>query len=396
MLTATQQQRALHLVQTLMAIAGKSGEEAEVAQFIRTELEAAGVPEVAMHHDSAHLRCPVPESTTGNLIAQLPGTRPGPARLLMAHMDTVPICVGSRPKQVEDRLVPSDAHTGLGADNRAGVATVLFAATEILRQKLPHGPLTLLFSVQEEIGIQGIRHMDVEQLGQPALAFNWDGSDPAKLTVGAIGGYRMTIDVRGQASHAGVAPQKGISAITVAGLAIRKLHEAGLLGKIDQEGLTGTSNLGTINGGSATNVVADHVQLKAEVRSHHKETIEQLVERFETAFREAAEEVMNDQGEHATVTFDGDLNYEPFVMPTDSPSVRVAEDALKSLGIEPVHAIANGGLDANWMFRHGMATVSLGCGQKNPHMTSEMLLIPQFYTACEVALRIATGEDDAS
>ena len=395
MLNATQQDRALHLVQTLMAIAGKSGEEADVAAFVRSELQAAGVPASAMRHDSAHQRCPVSGSTTGNLIVQLPGTRPGPSRLLMAHMDTVPICVGSRPKQVEDRLVPTDAHTGLGADNRAGVATVLFAATEILRQNLPHGPLTLLFSVQEEIGIQGIRHMDVEALGKPAFAFNWDGSDPAKLTVGAIGGYRMTIDVRGQASHAGVAPQKGISAVTVAGVAINKLHQAGLLGKIDQDGLTGTSNIGTINGGNATNVVADHVQLRAEVRSHEKETIEKLVARFETAFHEASQEVVNDQGEHATVTFDGDLNYEPFVMPTDSPSVRVAEAALKALDIEPIHAIANGGLDANWMFRHGIATVSLGCGQKNSHMTSEMLLIPQFHTACEVALRIAAGEDDA-
>lgn len=396
MLTKTQQDRALALVQSLMAISGKSGEEAEVATFVRNQLLEAGVAEEAMQHDTAHSRCPIPSSTTGNLIVHLPGELDIPRRLLMAHMDTVPICVGSRPVRNGEFLIPQAPHTGLGADDRAGVATVLFAATELLQQGLPHGPLTLLFCVQEEIGLQGARYLETDKLGEPALAFNWDGSDPAKLTVGAIGGYRMTIEIRGKASHAGVAPQKGVSAVTVAGIAIAKLHHAGLLGKIDQGDLQGTSNIGVIQGGNATNVVADHVHLHAEVRSHLKESIEILVERFETAFQEAAKEVVNDQNESASVTFDGDLNYEPFVMPTDSQSVQTAERVLKSLGIEPIHAIANGGLDANWMFRHGIPTVSMGCGQQNPHMTSERMSIPQFHTACEVALRIASGEDGAS
>ncbi|PQO31613.1 M20/M25/M40 family metallo-hydrolase [Blastopirellula marina] len=396
MLTTTQQERALELVQSLMAIPGKSGEEAEVAAFVRAQLLEAGVPESAMQHDSAHTRCPVPSSTTGNLIVHLPGNQDRPRRLLMAHMDTVPICVGSRPTRDADFLVPQDKHTGLGADDRAGVATVLFAATELLRQDLPHGPLTLLFTVQEEIGLQGARNLEIDKLGEPALAFNWDGSDPVKLTVGAIGGYRMAIDIYGKASHAGVAPQKGVSAVTVAGLAIAKLHQAGLLGKIDQGDLQGTSNIGVIHGGNATNVVADHVRLLAEVRSHQKDSIEVLVQRFEKAFQEAAQEVTNVEGEHAAVEFDGDLNYEPFTMPTDSANVVIAERVLKSLDVQPVHAIANGGLDANWMFRHGIPTVSLGCGQQNPHMTSERLSIPQFHTACEIALRIACGEDGAS
>lgn len=396
MLSPTQQQRALELVQTLMAIPGKSGEEAEVAAFVRQQLLAAGVPEAAMQHDTAHTRCPLPASTTGNLIVHLPGNRNAPRRMLMAHMDTVPICVGARPTRTEDDyLVPQDPQTGLGADDRAGVAAVLFAATELLQQNLSHGPLTLLFTVQEEIGLQGARHLEIAQLGDPELAFNWDGSDPVKLTVGAIGGYRMTIDIQGKASHAGVAPQKGISAVTIAGVAIAKLHQAGLLGKIELGDLHGTSNIGVIQGGNATNVVADHVRLHAEVRSHQKETIHVLVQRFEEAFREAAQEVTNDQAEQGSVQFDGDLNYEPFVMPTDSPNVVLAGQVLKSLGLEPVHAIANGGLDANWLFRHGIPTVSLGCGQQNPHMTSERLSIPQFHTACEIALRIATGEEDA-
>ncbi|WP_233198890.1 MULTISPECIES: M20/M25/M40 family metallo-hydrolase [Pirellulaceae] len=376
-----------------MAIPGVSGEEAEVAARVRRELLAVGVQDEAITHDSAHKHCPVPHSTTGNLIVSLPGSRPGQRRLLMAHMDTVPICVGSRPKLQDDMLVPQDAHTGLGADDRAGVATVLFAVTELLAQKIPHGPLTLLFSVQEEIGLQGARNLEVDKLGNPELAFNWDGGDPAKLTIGAIGGYRMTIDIHGVASHAGVAPEKGVSAITVAGLAISKLHAQGLLGKISQGELNGTSNIGVIHGGNATNVVADHVQLRAEVRSHQKETIEKLVDHFHQAFQQAAAEVQNNSNQMAKVEFDGDLNYEPFVISAETPSVQVASKVLNGLGISPFHAIANGGLDANWLYRHGIPAVSLGCGQHNQHMTSEMLDIQQFYTACEVALQIASGKD---
>ncbi|WP_235990012.1 M20/M25/M40 family metallo-hydrolase [Bremerella alba] len=376
-----------------MAIPGTSGEEAEIAARVRHELQSAGVPEQAIAHDTAHERCPVAHSTTGNLIVSLPGSHRGPRRLLMAHMDTVPICVGARPELQDGMLVSQDQHTGLGADDRAGVATVLFAATEIISQQIPHGPLTLLFTVQEEIGLQGARYLEVDKLENPEFAFNWDGGNPAKLTVGAIGGYRMTIDIHGLASHAGVAPEKGVSAITVAGIAINRLHTQGLLGKISQGDLIGTSNIGVIQGGNATNVVADHVQLRAEVRSHQKETIEILVQRFQQAFRQAAKEVPNHSNHTATVEFDGDLNYEPFVIPAETPSVQAASDVLNRLGMHPIHAIANGGLDANWLYRHGIPVVSLGCGQHNQHMTSEMLDVDQFYTACEVALQIASGKD---
>ncbi|MBI1248410.1 M20/M25/M40 family metallo-hydrolase [bacterium] len=395
MLTAAQQERSLELVLRLLAIKGQSGHEADVAAFVVDHLRAVGVPEDAIHFDTAHLRCPIPESTTGNLIVQVDGDRNIPRRMLMAHMDTVPICVGSQPDVQGDIVASKDPQTGLGADDRAGVATVLFAVTELLQQRRSHGPLTLLFSVQEEIGLQGARYLDVDALGQPSLAFNWDGGDPAKLTLGAIGGYRMTIDIHGQASHAGVAPEKGVSAITVASLAIANLHRAGLLGKIEMEDLCGTSNIGAAHGGQATNVVADHLQLKAEIRSHQLKTIEILVERFQKAFEDAAGEVRSSEGKTASISWNGDLNYQAFSIGGETPSVQIASRILKQLDAEPILSIANGGLDANWLFQHGIPTVTLGCGQHNQHMTSERLDIPQFQLACEVAMKIAAGEGDA-
>ncbi len=141
-------------------------------------------------------------------------------------------------------------------------------ALAILRHHLPHPPLTFFWPIQEEIGLYGARHADVKLLGNPKLAFNWDGGTAEKLSVGATGGYRMEIEVEGLASHAGSAPELGVSAIAIASLAISRLHEEGWHGQIVKGKRRGTSNVGVIRGGEATNVVTERVQLKAEARSH--------------------------------------------------------------------------------------------------------------------------------
>ena len=125
--------------------------------------------------------------------------------------------------------MPADKHTALGADDRTGTAVLLVTALEILRRKLPHPPLTLLWTVQEELGLQGARFARLGMLGKPRMAFNFDGGSSEKLTIGATGGYRMDIRISGIASHAGVTPQKGVSAITIASLAIAGIPIASVL-----------------------------------------------------------------------------------------------------------------------------------------------------------------------
>src|SRR5947209_7766479 len=164
---------ALRLVMQLMAIPGLSGDEAAVAAFITERLREAGAPASAIRTDRAHRRTPL-AGNTGNLVFRLPGTTRGPRRLLMAHMDTVPICRGSRPKLEGGFVRSADPKTGLGADDRAGAAVVLSAALAILRHKPPHPPLTFFWPIQEEIGLYGARFADLGLLGNPKLAFNWD------------------------------------------------------------------------------------------------------------------------------------------------------------------------------------------------------------------------------
>ena len=382
--------RAFDLVMQMMAIPGKTAFENDVATFITDQLLAAGAPADAIQRDEAHHKTQIP-GNTGNLILKLAGTQRGPRRMLSAHMDTVPICVGSKPV-LKGRIVhAADPNTGLGADDRAGATAILCAALEILEHDLPHPPLTFCWFIQEEVGLQGAKHVNKSALGNPKLAFNWDGGAPNKLSVGATGAYRTHISIKGLASHAGGAPEKGISAIVIAARAIADLDHNGWHGLVQKGDKTGTSNVGFIHGGEATNVVTDHVELRIEARSHDPQFRKEMQTAIENAFHNAVAEVKNVAGQTGEVTITSNLQYESFVLAEDEPCVLAAEAAIRAIGLEPERAVVNGGLDANWLTARGIPSVTLGCGQRNAHTVNETLDLDDFDGACRVALRLAIG-----
>ena len=382
--------KALDLALRLMAIRGRSGEEGKVVELIKSELLAAGANAADIANDDAPSRSPL-GGEVGNLVYKMPGTIAGQRRLLMAHMDTVPLCIGSKPTVVGEYVESADKATGLGADDRGGCAVVLTAALEILRRKLPHPPLTFFWPVQEEVGLFGARFANLELLGKPGLAFNWDGGSAAKITVGATGAFRIEIKITGLAAHAGNAPEKGVSAITIASLAIAKLHQHGWLGLIERDGYRGTSNVGVVRGGEATNVITDSVTLRAECRAHNPNFRQLILDTICEAFRNACDEVRSIDGATGSVAIQQRLDYESFELKEDEPCVATAERAVTSAGLTPVRAISNGGLDANWLSAHGIPTVTMGCGQMDVHTNKERLDLEQFRAACRVALHLATG-----
>ena len=383
---------ALELVLALMAIPGASGKEGAVQKFVISQLRRAGAVPSAIRIDKAHQHTPI-GGEVGNLIFRMPGTLRGPRRLLLAHLDTVPLCVGAKPVVRGKSVVSADKRTGLGADDRGGCAVLLTAALEIIRRRLPHPPLVFFWSVQEEVGLYGAHFANLALLGKPQLAFNWDGGPAEKLTVGATGAFRITLEIQGLASHAGGAPEQGVSAITIAGLAIAELEQNGWLGDVQKSNGRGTSNIGVIHGGAATNVVTDHVELKAEARSHDPQFRREILAAIETAFQQAAGRVKNTLGVTGSVKLDSRLDYEAFQLRDDEPCVAAAEGAVRAAGGKPFRVVSNGGLDANWLTARGIPTVTLGCGQQNVHTTSERLDIDQFRLACRVALRLATAAE---
>jgi tripeptide aminopeptidase len=387
----TYAKHAEELLMELLAISGLSGQETDVMACIVDHLRQAGASDDMLRFDTAHKRIPF-GGAIGNLSLKLPGTLGGRRRMLMAHTDTVPICNGAKPVRKGKYVVPADKTTGLGADDRTGTAAILAAALYLLREKPDYPPVTFLWTVQEEIGLYGAQFANLAPLGKPKFAFNFDGGSTDKMAIGATGGYRMGIRIHGKASHAGAAPEKGVSAITIAALAIADLHQAGWLGKVEKPEGKGTSNVGVISGGQATNVITPLVELRAEARSHDPAFRKKIIAAIETAFKNAAKAVKSSEGVVGKVEIEGRLDYESFRLPDDSPVVVAAEEAIKSLGGNPVRAITDGGLDANWITARGIPTVTLGCGQENPHTPLERLDRGEFVKACHIARYLAIGK----
>lgn len=380
------------MVLQLMPIPGRSAQESRIASAVVDRLRGAGLSADSIEFDTAHEQSRF-GGECGNLIVKFPGTLKGPRRLLTAHLDTVPICVGCEPQRDGAYVRSANPETGLGADNRAGCAVILTAALEILERKLSHPPLTFCWFVQEETGLFGSRYSRKAKLGNPKLAFNWDGGSPHKVTIGATGAFRIEIEVRGLASHAGVAPERGVSAIAIAALAIADLQRDGWHGDIRKGKRRGTSNIGVIQGGEATNVVTDRVTLRAEARSHDPKFRSQIVRRIEQAFGRAVREVRSVDGAGGSVRFEVRHDYESFQLAPTEPSVLAAQAAVRSVGLEPELAISSGGLDANWLTENGMPSVTMGCGQVQPHTVAEALDVEAFRRACRVALRLATAAE---
>jgi tripeptide aminopeptidase len=375
--------RAIDLVMKLMAVPGKSCEEQLIADAIREVLREAGVADATMSFDSAHRKSPR-SGQCGNLIVKVPGSRKLPRLMLSAHMDTVPVCLGSKPVRKGKAIRSADPKTGLGADDRAGCAAVLVSYLEALEAGIELPPLTLCFFVQEEIGLHGSRFATVSKLGKPDMALNFDGGNPSKMTVGATGGERMKIQLHGLNAHAGLAPEDGASALHAAGLAIASLVRQRWLGAVHKQGKRGTSNIGVVNGGVATNVVADQAVIEAEARSHDSAFRTAIADAIENAFVEAASKVKSKSGVAVRAEVERRVDYDSFRLPSKSAVVHLAADAIKSLGASPEQAVTNGGVDANWLVKHGIPTVTIGCGQRDVHTNKESLAIDDFLSACKI------------
>jgi tripeptide aminopeptidase len=405
-LVEVDQAAALERLLQLLSVPGVTGQEEPVARKIVEMLRAVGVPAEAIRFDDAQHRIPEP-TPVGNLIVQLPAHLPRRSTskyrgnlapiLFATHMDTVPLCAGAEPK-VEGRRVINvhEGRTALGGDNRTGCAVLVTLAAELIRQALPHPPITLLFTVREESGLYGARYLNPADLGGVVMGFNVDGRTAAELTIGAIGADRWSVDIYGKAAHAGVAPDKGISASMILALAMHEVFRKGWWGKISQNGREGTSNIGYIgdaqghSAGDATNVVTDFVHVKGESRSHDAQFVREITAAYQAAFQRAARKVKDCEGRTGRVVFQSRLDYLPFRLAEDTPVVQRAIRIANAIGLEPTLRVTNGGLDANWLVKHGIPTVTFGAGQNEIHTVQEYVDLNEFEHACRLALALAT------
>jgi len=370
-------------LKALLAIPGASGREGEVVAYVRTRLLEAGVAAESIRDDGAAPRIS-DSATCGNLVVDV-GEGRGPRRLFVAHLDTVPGAEGVRFGFDGDRIVVLEGGA-LGGDDRCGVAAILAAFLWWRAQGRSLPPLRFLFTVWEERGVAGARHVDPRALEGIGDAFSYDGKEVEEVVVAAPGADRMEVRLLGVASHAGTRPEQGASALVAASRAIARLVREGWHGRIERDGeWVATANVGRMEGGEATNVVAAEAIVRAEARSHDPAVLAEVVGAWRRAFEEEAAAVSTREGRPVEATFSTWTAYYPFDLGDGGPGMRVLARALAAEGLTPRPRRIFGGLDASWLVRHGVPTLTLGCGYRANHTPQEEISIPRFLQAVRVA-----------
>ena len=362
------QDRLRDLFLDLVRIDSLSRREGAIAARLARELEAL---DASVQFDDAGTAI---GGEVGNLIAQVDGAAGAPPLLLCAHMDTVEPGAGVQPV-VEGDVIRSDGRTVLGGDDKSGVAIVLECLRACREDGLPHPPIDVVFTICEEQGLLGARHLDLTRLrARRGLVFDSDAT--GFVFTRAPGSTAIEVLVRGRAAHAGMAPERGVSAIRVAAEAIAAMR----LGRIDEET---TANLGTISGGRAINIVPDEVRLRGEARSHDAAKLAAQLAHMRACFEDAAR---RHEGAVAEVRLEP--MYEPMSVDDGAPIMRLLVAAAERAGRPIASAGMGGGCDANILNQRGLEVVNLGTGMRDIHTTGEWLKVSDMVAAAEVTLAL--------
>ena len=318
---------------------------------------------------------------TGNLIARFRGSVDVPVMMLNAHMDTVEPGNGVKPVY-KDGVFTSDGTTILGADDKSAVAILLEVLTVLQEDSLPHGPLEVVLTICEEIGLQGAKNLDISQL-TAKFGYALDATDTAGIVIRAPGANHLKFVVYGKDAHAGAAPEKGINAIVIASKAIAGLT----IGRIDHET---TCNIGVIQGGMATNIVPSQVMINGEVRSHDPKKLADLTQTIVSAFETAVQDYVPQSAEAGRPWLEGESipDFTRTHIPDDHPVVILAMNAAQNLGRTLIPKITGGGADANVFFSKGIMTGVLGTGMRDMHTVREWVSLSDMLLTTELVLEI--------
>ncbi|SDB91895.1 tripeptide aminopeptidase [Pelagirhabdus alkalitolerans] len=360
--------RLLDTFLELVQIDSETKEERHIADVLIEKLTKLGleVIEDNSQSETGH--------GAGNLICTLRGNKETKPIYFTSHMDTVVPGKSIKPI-VDGDIITSDGSTILGADDKAGLAVMLEVIQIIKENELSHGDIQFVITVGEESGLVGARAIDESLLNaELGFALDSDGS-VGQMTIAAPTQVKLFATIHGKTAHAGVAPEKGVSAITVASKAIAKMP----LGRIDSET---TANIGRFEGGQKTNIVCDYVEVLAEARSLDKDKVKNQVDKMKHAFEQAAEE------NGATVEFDIKQMYPGYKLDESDEVVQLAKKAANAIGIKSELKQSGGGSDANIISSLGIPTVNLAVGYEEIHTTNERLSINELNKLAEFVLKI--------
>lgn len=361
--------RLTELFLLLARIPSPSRHERAVADVVIRHLTELGL---SVHEDAAGNAI---AGDTGNLWCLVPGDGPHPHVALGAHLDTVACNSPIEPILDSDGVFRSASGTILGADDKVAVAAMLHA-TELLEESgLLFPSYELFFTVAEEVGLLGSRHMDEKVLKSPMAAV-LDSSGPVGgMVVRAPSQESLRATFRGLAAHAGLDPERGRSAIQAAAMAVAGMQ----LGRLDEET---SANIGVIRGGTAGNIIPDLCKIEGECRSHNDERLTRVAASMVDAVQQAAAQT--------GVDVDVDLvhEYRSFALTSDSPAVRLGKAGISAIGLEAEIHSSGGGSDANVLNARGLPSINLQTGMMRVHSLDECVTLDDLERLCALLLRL--------
>jgi tripeptide aminopeptidase len=368
-----EKERMTDYILDLIRIDSLSRKEKEIALKLKCDMEDLGAE---CFFDDAGNKV---NGNTGNLIVKIKGNRANiEPFFLSAHMDTVGPGEGIKPRR-DNGLIKSDGTTVLGSDDKSGVAVIVEVLRTLRDQDIPHGDIEVAFTICEEIGLLGAKHIDISKFNS-RYGIVLDSSSPSRLVLRCPLAERLEFHVHGLEAHAGLCPENGINAIKVASDSISKMK----LGRIDHET---TANIGVINGGIATNIIPNFVKILGEVRSHDEDKLVAQKNHMIECVRNTVSSnnlIVDGQIHDARVEEFFERSYDKMDVPEDSRIVKIIERAVRGLGHTINYHTSGGGCDANFFNQMGIECANLGTGMYELHTVNEYLVLEEFYRAAEI------------
>lgn len=351
----------------LCEIPSPSREEGRVAELVRSELRGMGAE---VHEDDAAAALP---AGCGNIVARFAPTAEGTPIMFGVHLDTVPVTDTIEVALDGDGHLTNAHHAILGGDDKSAVAVVLQAMKQVTAEGRPHAGVELVFTPCEEIGLRGAAHFDPRPL-RAAFGFVYDHTGPVGDIVGAAPSlHRIRATFVGRPAHAGITPESGRSAILAAAKAIGRMP----LGRIDAET---TANIGTVEGGTATNVIAERCTITAEARSRDEQSLSVQLTAMLDAMTWAASECEVDLETRV------EREFSAYRVGEGDPQVAMAISVLSALGHTPRLVPSGGGSDVNAFIRNGFPAVNLCNGMIDVHTPDEKIAVRSLEQMLDVTL----------
>jgi tripeptide aminopeptidase len=369
----------------------------DLARLLRDELEEIGLEDVRLDEH-------------GYVYGSLDGVESAPPIGLIAHIDTSPDVTGTGvspqvhesydggvielsgdpsvvldpeelpllKKKVGHGIVTTDGTTLLGADDKAGVAEIMAAVAYLKRNPdIEHAPIRVAFTVDEEVA-GGAEHLDLERFGAK-YAYTLDGAELGEMEAETFNASKVTLTIRGRSTHPGTAKGQLVNAVKLAADLIAALPRDGLSPETTEE-REGFVHPTKISGG------AEQASIEFIVRDHDAAKMDEHV----ALLRRLADE-LKEREPRASVEVREEEQYRNMgeVIDRHPEVIEAAEEAIRRIGVEPVHTIIRGGTDGARLSHRGLPTPNLFTGGSEYHSRREWASVQDMAAAAAMIVELA-------